>query len=114
MDGGLSGLVRRVFLAAPLLFTAPAFADPIIGRASVIDGDTIEIHGERIRFNGIDAPESRQLCQDAQGQDYRCGQVASTAAPPGESVSAAALARHACGSASHEGTGSSAASQSAH
>ncbi len=79
MDGGLSGLVRRVFLAAPLLFTAPAFADPIIGRASVIDGDTIEIHGERIRFNGIDAPESRQLCQDAQGQDYRCGQVASNA-----------------------------------
>lgn len=29
-------------------------------RASVIDGDTIEIAGERIRFNGIDAPESWQ------------------------------------------------------
>ncbi len=28
----------------------------IIGRASVIDGDTIEIHGTRIRLYGIDAP----------------------------------------------------------
>ncbi len=32
------------------------------GTASVIDGDTIEVHGQRIRLHGIDAPESRQLC----------------------------------------------------
>ena len=37
-------------------------AEPILGVASVIDGDTIEIHGERIRLDAIDAPESRQLC----------------------------------------------------
>jgi endonuclease YncB( thermonuclease family) len=30
----------------------------------VVDGDTIEIHGERIRFNGIDAPESWQRYTD--------------------------------------------------
>lgn len=45
----------------------------LVGRASVVDGDTIEIAGERIRINGIDAPESSQLCQDDQGRSYRCG-----------------------------------------
>ena len=51
-------------------------SDQIIGVASVVDGDTIEIHGTRIRLRGIDAPESRQMCQDATGKDYRCGQRA--------------------------------------
>ncbi|WP_338011915.1 thermonuclease family protein [Mesorhizobium sp. ORS 3428] len=44
-----------------------------MGTASVVDGDTIEVHGQRIRFNGIDAPESRQLCKDANRLDYPCG-----------------------------------------
>ncbi|MER8917694.1 thermonuclease family protein [Mesorhizobium sp. M0761] len=43
------------------------------GVASVIDGDTVEVHGQRIRFNGIDAPESRQYCDDAKGFEYPCG-----------------------------------------
>lgn len=51
----------------------------IVGRASVIDGDTIEIHGERIRFNGIDAPESAQSCNDMSGNPYRCGARAAEA-----------------------------------
>jgi endonuclease YncB( thermonuclease family) len=39
----------------------------LVGQASVIDGDTIEIHGQRIRLWGIDAPESRQQCTTAAG-----------------------------------------------
>jgi endonuclease YncB( thermonuclease family) len=33
-----------------------AAADDLMGQASIIDGDTLEIHGNRIRLRGIDAP----------------------------------------------------------
>ena len=52
----------------------PESAFPILGTASVIDGDTLEIHGEWIRLDAIDAPESSQLCFDAAGKLFRCGQ----------------------------------------
>jgi len=61
------------FIVAALLSPPPAWAGEIAGRASVIDGDTIEIAGTRIRLNGIDAPESAQICRDAGGRRYRCG-----------------------------------------
>jgi endonuclease YncB( thermonuclease family) len=75
------GCIGRGVLAAALVFATAgaALADDLVGRASVIDGDTIEIHGIRIRLFGIDAPESRQLCTDRSGQQYRCGQVAALA-----------------------------------
>lgn len=49
-------------------------AAELVGVASVIDGDTIEIHGRRIRLDGIDAPESAQLCLRDQKKE-RCGQA---------------------------------------
>ena len=53
-------------IAACVVLTAgvlswPVHAD-ISGRARVIDGDTIEVSGSRIRLHGIDAPESAQTC----------------------------------------------------
>jgi endonuclease YncB( thermonuclease family) len=56
-----------------LLLSSPAWADDLAGQASIIDGDTLEIHGTRIRLWGVDAPESSQLCRGADSNLYRCG-----------------------------------------
>src|SRR5215217_6702313 len=69
---------HALLLGLAIAVGPPSTAAPAIiaGRASVIDGDTIEIRGERIRLFGIDAPESGHTCLDAKGQSYRCGQKA--------------------------------------
>jgi endonuclease YncB( thermonuclease family) len=57
--------------AAARLAVAPV--GPILGPARIIDGDTIVIGDFKIRMHGIDAPESDQLCQRADGSDWQCG-----------------------------------------
>lgn len=68
-----------ILFASIVAVAAPASAAEIAGRASVVDGDTIEIAGQRIRFDGIDAPESRQVCRTASGEAYRCGKASADA-----------------------------------
>lgn len=53
-------------------FGSDASAD-VAGQASVIDGDTIEIHETRIRLHAIDAPEAGQVCM-VDGAQWRGGQ----------------------------------------
>ncbi|MGY3472471.1 thermonuclease family protein [Bradyrhizobium ottawaense] len=74
--------INRIFglaLAISILPALTARADDIVGQASVIDGDTIEIHGARIRLWGMDAPESNQLCRNDDSNLYQCGRAAATA-----------------------------------
>ncbi|MEQ6202520.1 thermonuclease family protein [Sulfitobacter sp. HNIBRBA2951] len=45
----------------------------ISGPVSVIDGDTFDVAGTRIRLHAIDAPENDQMCETEQGADWACG-----------------------------------------
>ena len=60
--------------------TVPPTTTPLIvtGRTTVVDGDTLDIGGKRIRLHGIDAPESGQTCR-TESLSYRCGRNATTA-----------------------------------
>jgi endonuclease YncB( thermonuclease family) len=53
---------------------APARGD-VTGKPLVIDGNTLEIAGERIRLYGIAAPAPDQTCT-AGGAQWRCGEEA--------------------------------------
>lgn len=46
------------------------------GAAQVVDGDTLRLGAETLRLHAIDAPELGQICRDAEGRRWDCGQVA--------------------------------------
>ena len=54
-----------------LMFCNASFADDL----KIVDGDTIVLNGEKIRFSGIDTPELKQTCLK-DGQEVPCGMTA--------------------------------------
>ena len=66
-----------------LLFGFPAEAEPrpemSIGDGQivhVVNGNTIEMDGDRFRLKGFDAPEIGRRCADRRGRTYDCGAFA--------------------------------------
>ena len=66
-------LILTMLLALPAW--EPALAQTYSGPATAIDGDTLDMTGERIRLSGIDAPEARQSCQ-RNDEPWDCGKEA--------------------------------------
>ena len=68
-----------ILIVTCIVFSAVAWAWPVradvSGQARVIDGDSLEIGGMRIRLFGIDAPERGQGCR-AGGELWICGGLA--------------------------------------
>lgn len=61
-----------------IAFTSLNSNAEIIGKAKIIDGDTIVINNIKIRFTGTDAPESyffgkTQKCFNSKGKEWNCG-----------------------------------------
>jgi endonuclease YncB( thermonuclease family) len=56
----------------------PGAAASLHGPARVVDGDTLEVDGRKIRMFGIDAPERAQTCRRNR-ETYACGHEATAA-----------------------------------
>ena len=67
-------LTFRLLLILALATTSASAAD-VSGRARIVDGDTLDVAGQKIRIEGIDAFESGQSCFDAKGREWACGQA---------------------------------------
>ncbi|MBW8267890.1 thermonuclease family protein [Caldovatus aquaticus] len=77
------GVLLRLGLHRDRLEPAPSSPAPgpvaaLQGAARVVDGDTLEVMGRRVRLYGIDAPESDQDCE-RDGRAYACGAAAARA-----------------------------------
>lgn len=65
-------MLRLCALFVLILCAPAALAEPS-GRIAVIDGDTWDVGGVRVRLHGIDAPEQDQTCTTEQGVPWACG-----------------------------------------
>lgn len=75
---GQSPVPKSEPLPAAVLQLPQFGAAQILGTATVIDGNTLEIYGQPIRLFGIDAPELNQTCI-SHGEIWRCGDAAAAA-----------------------------------
>ncbi len=70
-------MIVRLLVIVVLLVVPPALAGSA-GPATVIDGNTLEVAGARLRLHGIDAPDLDQPCR-LRGRTQACGVIARAA-----------------------------------
>jgi endonuclease YncB( thermonuclease family) len=59
--------------AVGLLLAGPLSAAEVTGVPRIVDADTVYVSTQKVRFIGIDAPETDQICLDSRGQNTSCG-----------------------------------------
>lgn len=74
LDIALAGSVLLLFVLAAVWLDRSATVSRT-GTPRFVDGDSLELDGERLRIRGIDAPELGQFCS-LDGADYPCGRRA--------------------------------------
>ena len=67
--------LRSLLVPVLLALALPLSAADVTGRARAVDGDTLEVAGQKVRLFGIDAPELDQHC-DRDGGRWACGRAA--------------------------------------
>ncbi|WP_419899833.1 thermonuclease family protein [Roseomonas sp. USHLN139] len=68
--------LERAIFGPPPRSERAAPREPFAGRPRVIDGDTMDVNGIRVRMQGIDAFEHDQQCSRAGGGRFACGAAA--------------------------------------
>ena len=79
-------MAKKLILLFLILINNDLYAEEIFGHARVIDGDTVHIGNFKIRLEGIDAPEIKQICKKPYlkvsnfigftfNKNYNCGLV---------------------------------------
>jgi endonuclease YncB( thermonuclease family) len=64
--------ITSIALLAWLTYSTAQAAD-LSGVPRIVDGDTLAIGTTKIRLEGIDAPETDQVCLNANGAHWTCG-----------------------------------------
>lgn len=78
-EAGLERLARAAWRVVVSLqdgggsTSRPYDGEPLVGRPRIIDGDTLDLNGVRVRMQGIDALEQDQRCTRRGQGGYNCG-----------------------------------------
>lgn len=72
------GLVLGLYVFSVPSHSIGAGRSDLRGHARVVDGDTLDIDGIRVRLEGIDAPEAGQRCQHGSSGSWAAGRNATS------------------------------------